>query len=119
MNLMTTVTDVLSSFGASDAALTVMGPTLTIALAWTGGIAIGQGVKFPLSLWLKGDMHGYVVRLVAVFSTFCFSHFLSTHLSVPLEVLVAIVQPLVYLGLKAATEKWIPWASVLFASVSK
>jgi hypothetical protein len=117
MNLMSTVSDALGAVGAGDAAITAMGPIFTIALALIGGIAVGQGVKFPLSLVLKGDAHGYVVRICAVFATFCFAHFLSNHLSVPLEVLVALCQPLVYLGLKAATAKWLPWASILFASV--
>lgn len=117
MNLMSSVSDILGSMGASDTAINAMGPTLTIALALIGGIAVGQAVKWPLSLVLKGDAHGYVVRICAVFATFCFAHFLSNHLSVPLEVLTAVFQPLVYMGLKAATERWLPWASVLFASV--
>ena len=117
MESMEIVTKALHALGASDEALTVMGPTLTIILALVAGIAVGQGVKWPLSLVVKGDAHGYLVRMCAVFATFSFAHFASNHLSVPLEVLTAITQPLVYLGLKGATAKWAPWANVLFASV--
>ncbi|SRR5579871_400927 len=119
METMAVVNKILNSFGATDTALLVMGPTLTILIAWAAGIAVGQGVKWPLSLVVKGDAHGYLVRVCAVFATFSAAHYLSNHLTVPLEVVVAIFQPLVYLGLKLATGKWAPWASPLFASVGK
>lgn len=117
MDTMGAVSWALKLLGASDSALSVMGPTLTIVLGLIGGIAVGQGVKWPLAMVLKGEAHGYVVRICSVFATFSFCHWLSDHLSVPLEVLVALCQPIVYLGLKGAAARWAPWANGIFASV--
>ena len=117
MDSMGLVTKGLQALGAGDTALATMGPTLTIILALLGGLAVGQLVKWPLYLLVKGEAHGYLVRICAVYATWCFAHFLSNHLSVPLEVLVALFQPILYLGLKLGTAKYATWLAPLFASV--
>lgn len=118
MEAMGTVTDVLKAVGAGDTAITVMGPTLTIAFAWIAGIAVAQLLKFPLAKVVSGDWHGYVVRIIGVMTAFLFAHYLSNHLSVPVEMFVAVTQPLVYALLQAAAVKFAPWAaSTLLRSV--
>lgn len=118
MTTMTVVTDALSAVGAADTAITYMGPVLTIGCAWLGGIAVGQILKWPLAAILPAKVHGYIVRVCAVMTTFSFAHYLSNHLSVPMEVFVSVFQPTIYLGLKAAADKWAPWLSkTVFRSV--
>lgn len=118
MNSMTLITTVLQGIGAGDAAIAFMGPTLTILFAWIGGTALAQLVKFPLARVVGEDWHGYLVRIVGVLTAFGFAHYLSNHLSVPLEVLTAVTQPLVYALLQGLAERYAPTvARYLFRSV--
>ena len=118
MSTMTTVTDVLQGLGAGDSAISYMGPSLTIALSYIAGIAVAQGAKFPLWMLSKDPLHGYLVRVVGVMTAFLFAHYLSNHLSVPMEVFVAVTQPLAFMVLRAAADKWAPWLSqTVFRSV--
>jgi hypothetical protein len=118
MNTMGTITQILQAIGAGDAAINVMGPTLTIAFAWIAGIAVAQLVKFPLAKFVSNDWYGYIVRIVGVMTAFLFAHYLSSHLSVPLEMFTAVCQPIIYALLQAAADRWAPWASaILFRSV--
>jgi hypothetical protein len=120
MSTMTTVTDVLAAFGATDSAIAVMGPTLTAVLAWVGGMAVAQLAKFPLARVVSGDWHGYLVRLIGASGAFSFAHWLSNHLSVPLEVLVGVSEPIVYAILLAAATRYAPWlANSLLRTVHK
>ncbi len=106
---MGTVTEAMRTLGAGDDAIRAMGPVLTILFAWLGGYSAAQFAKFPLAVFVGDPWHGYATRMIGVFTTFCFAHYLSDHLSVPLEVLTAIMQPTVYaLGL-AAILKFAPW----------
>lgn len=117
MSTMTVVSDVLGSVGASDAAISAMGPTLTIVFSYIAGFAVAQTIKFPLAKLLSHDWHGYVVRIVGVMTAFSFSHFLSDHLSVPLEVLVGVTQPITYEVAKRTAARFLPWLAPLFRSV--
>lgn len=121
MDLMNSITDILSKFGVTDQALNVMGPTLTILMAWVGGLAMAQLLKFPLALLVKSDdLHSYLTRLSGVMTAFSFAHFLSNHLSVPLEMLVGATQPLVYMLLLKAAIRWAPWlANTLLLTVDQ
>lgn len=118
MSTMSTVTDVLQAVGVGDQALTYMGPTLTIVIAWLGAIGVAQLVKFPLSKLVSQEWYSYVVRIVGVLTAFSLAHELSNHLSVTMEVVVAVMQPTIYLGLLAATRKFAPWlANTVFKTV--
>lgn len=111
MTAMTTVSDALQVVGVTDTALTVMGPSVTVVVAWLAGIAAGQLVKFPLAKFTSDEWHGYLTRICGVVATFCFAHYLSNHLSVTLEMGVAVTQPIVYIALQKTTAKYVPWLS--------
>ena len=104
--------DALKWIGAGDQALLIMGPVLTIFLAWLFGGCVTQILKFPISRFIDGAWFDWSVRLLSVLVTAVFAHALSNSLNVPMDVGVGAAQPLVYkLGL-AAVRKWWPWAEV-------
>lgn len=109
MSTMQTVTDALQLAGIADNALTIMGPTTTIVMALLGGIFAGQLVKFPLSKFVSDEWRTHMTMYSSVATTFFLGHYLSNHLSVPVEVIVAMSQPMIYLGLLKAAERWAPW----------
>lgn len=99
----------LSALGAGDQLIAVMGPSFTILLSWVAGGAVAQFLKYPLSRRLQDPNFSFVVRLIAITSTLVFAHLLSDSIHATLEVVVALVQPLVYHVSLAMVRKWWPW----------
>jgi hypothetical protein len=100
---------ILKYLGAGDAALTLMGPVLTIALAWAFGGALTQLIKFPLSKAVNDGWFEWTVRAFAVAVTAGFAHVLSDALHWSLELGTGFAQPIAYkLGLSAVRHWW-PW----------
>jgi hypothetical protein len=116
---MQTVSDVLGGLGASDGVINAMGPTVTIVFALIGGFAAAQIFKFPLDRLIGDPWHGYVVRMTGVGTTFGLAHYLSNHLTVPIEFTVAVLQPTMYELLRAAANRFVPWAAPVFRSVDE
>ncbi|MCC7462081.1 MAG: hypothetical protein IT480_06410 [Gammaproteobacteria bacterium] len=112
--------NILKYLGAGDAALTVMGPVLTIALAWLFGGALTQAVKFPLSRTIAGGWYDWTVRSFAVVATAGFAHILSASLPWPLEVGIGFAQPIAYKAGIAIIRRFWPWleVSALIGSVT-
>lgn len=103
---------ILKYLGAGDTALTVMGPVLTIALAWLFGGALTQFFKFPLSKLIGDGWFDWSVRAFAVAVTAGFAHVLSDALHWSLELGAGAAQPLAYhVGLAALRHYW-PWMEV-------
>lgn len=100
---------VLKWMGAGDQALVVMGPVLTIALAWLFGGSLTQWLKFPLSHFVSGHWYDWIVRTIAISSTTFFAHFLSDTLPWPVEIGVGVSQALAYKGAVALMRKYAPW----------
>lgn len=100
---------ILKWLGAGDEALTVMGPVLTIVLAWLFGGALTQAAKFPLSQAVMGGWYDWLVRSFAVLVTAGFAHILSQALPWPLELGVGFAQPIAYKAAIAAIRHWWPW----------
>lgn len=100
---------ILQWMGAGDQALSLMGPVLTIALAWLFGGALTQWLKFPLSRAGTGVWYDWTVRTLAISSTAAFAHFLSDALTWPVEIGVGVSQALAYKGAVALMRKYAPW----------
>lgn len=104
---------ILKALGASDQVVSDMGPTATFVLALLAGGAFAQWVKFPLSRQLQGDaVFSWAIRTIAMGSTFVAAHYLSDKLSLALELLAALVQPLAYWVSLRAIRRWWPWIEV-------
>lgn len=103
---------ILTWMGAGDQALSVMGPVLTIALAWLFGGSLTQWLKFPLSRIVDGHWYDWTVRTLAISSTAAFAHFLSDALPWPVEIGVGVSQALAYKGAVALMRKYAPWLEV-------
>lgn len=104
--------DVLQWMGAGDQALKVMGPTLTIVLAWAFGGAFTQLLKFPIQQLVAPAWFGWTVRMIAVFSTAAFAHFLSKSIPDVLELGVGAAQPIVYWASLRVIRRYWPWMEV-------
>lgn len=115
--------NILRWVGAGDAAITAMGPLMTIALAWLFGGGLTQFVKFPLNAWLGARAPGcydWCVRAVAVAATAGFAHVLSEALPWPLELGAGVTQILAYHAFRAVVKRRWPWleASLLVGSAT-
>lgn len=100
---------VLKILGAGDSLLTVMGPAVTILLAFLFGGAMAQFLKFPLSQFVTGRWHDWAVRALAFACTWAWAHFLSDKLGAALEFGTAAAQPIAYRVAIGAARKWAPW----------
>jgi len=105
--------NVLKWMGAGDAAISAMGPLLTIALAWLFGGALTQWAKFPLSRWISNKpVYDWTVRTLAVVATTAFAHLLSEALPWPLEIGVGVSQAIAYrVFIAVAQRRWPELAS--------
>lgn len=100
----------LTAVGASDQLIAVMGPSFTILLAWVCGGAVAQFFKFPLSWYVADDRRfSWLVRALAVLATWGFMHWLSDTVPLPLEIGLAMLQPLIYHATLAGIRRWWPW----------
>lgn len=108
--------DILKWAGAGDAALKAMGPVITILLAWIGGGAIAQFLKYPISRAVQdGAAFDWTVRTVAVLAAFGFAHVLSGSVTTPLEVVAAVTQPVAYWASLRVIRRFWPWMEVYSA----
>lgn len=103
------ISDLLTYLGASDSALTVMGPSLTILLSFLFGGGAAQMVKFPLGTKLSGPWYDWTVRAIAVICTAAFAHFLSDTLPWAAEIGVGAAQPVAYKVCWAIVDRKWPW----------
>ena len=99
---------VLKWAGAGDEAIRVMGPTLTIILAWLGGYGVTQAFKFPLKTFVEARWTDWAIRTCGIISTFAAAHWLNG-LPTSVEFVVAFVQPKVYEISMAVVTKYWPW----------
>lgn len=105
--------DALQFLGAGDKALATMGPVLTILLAWFGGGALAQALKYPLSRAVQdGPSFDWSVRTLAVLATIGFAHYLSKSLPGALEVVVGFLQPVAYWASLRLIRRFWPWLEV-------
>lgn len=105
--------NVLKWMGAGDAAISAMGPLLTIALAWLFGGACAQFLKFWLNRWIDDPrVYDWSVRALAIATTTAFAHLLADTLPWPLEIGVGLSQVLAYHAFRSAVRKWWPWLEV-------
>jgi len=111
---METVTRVLQAVGAADEAIKYMGPVLTIVMASVGSYVITQLFKFPIAYLVKDPWHGYATRYFSVIVAFLFAHYLSNHLSVPMEVITACAQPILYAICQSVAARYVPWIRTSF-----
>lgn len=103
---------VLKYLGATDQLLTVMGPAVTILLAFLFGGGLTQAAKFPLSKLIGDGWYDWSVRTFAVVMTAAFAHVLSQSLPWPVELGVGCAQPVAYkIGLAVIRKYW-PWVEV-------
>ena len=99
----------LKGLGASDAALSAMGPTIVIALALFGGFAVTQTFKWPLSrLVADAALLRYLTRWLAIGVTAIFAWELD-HLSAWLCLLIGFAQPVLYWITMRAIRRYWPW----------
>lgn len=104
---------ILKALGASDQVIAQMGPTATFLLALLAGGAFAQWVKYPISRQLQSDAaFSWTIRTIAMLATFVAAHYLSGALSLSLEMLAALVQPLAYWASLRAIRRWWPWLEV-------
>jgi hypothetical protein len=103
---------ILKWLGAGDHALSVMGPTLTIALAWVFGGAAAQTLKYPLSRLLDAAWFDWSVRTLAIAATVGFAHLLSGSVPGVLEFGAGLSQPIVYWASLRVIRKYWPWMEV-------
>lgn len=101
--------EVLKWLGAGDAAISAMGPILTVLLSWVGGIGFTQFLKFPLSRLIDGAWYDWTVRLVAFVCSAALAHYLADSLNVALEVITGATSLLAYKGSLAAIRRYWPW----------
>ena len=118
MMSMQTISAALAALGASDTAIATMGPTLTIIIALFGGYVAAQTLKWPLSVFVTDPWHSHLTRYTGQVAAFLLAHYLSNHLSVPVEVVVALAQPTIYDWVQRATAN-IPWLAWMFKTVDK
>jgi len=100
---------ILAALGAGDQLIVAGGPTLTIIMAMMIGGALAQFLKFPLSRAVQDPWFSYLVRVIAVVSTFVFAHFLSETVPLWLQFGAAVLQPLSYRISLAIIRRFWPW----------
>jgi hypothetical protein len=100
--------NILRWVAAGDSAITSMGPIVAIALSMLGGYGITQFLKFPLVELVPDRLEKWCVRAVATAATWLLLHWLAD-LPLPLELVVAFLQPPVYTTLMAITRHRWPW----------
>ena len=100
----------LAAIGAGDQLIAVMGPSVTVLLAWICGGAVAQFLKFPVSWYITDDRRfSWWVRTVAISATWGFMHWLSDTVILPLEIGLSMLQPLIYHASLAVIRRWWPW----------
>jgi hypothetical protein len=83
-------------------------------MAWAGSYAVTQLFKFPLAYFIKDPWHTEATRYFAVLVAFLFAHYLSNHLSVPMEIVVACATPIIYAVTLSVLGHFFPWIAVSF-----
>lgn len=100
--------EVLRWAGAGDQAITAMGPTVAIALALLGGFGVTQFLKFLIAEFVTDRWRAFVIRLVAVVSTWCFAHSIGG-LPTGVELVVAFSTLFVYWLVQTTLWHYFPW----------
>jgi hypothetical protein len=102
---------------AADQVLTAKSIVVTILMAWVGGGAIAQWLKFPISRTVSDVWFDFTIRTVAVSSAMVFGLTglgltSSPALAWPLAVIAGATQPGVYHLSLLVIRHWWPWLEV-------
>lgn len=99
---------IIKALQAGDQIIGGMGAFTAMLLSMLGGMGITQVVKFPLARVVPDAWLSWTIRLVGIAATWSLARFIAS-LPVPLPVVTAFVQPLVYTGGMAAIRHFWPW----------
>lgn len=100
--------EILRWLGAGDAAITTMGPVLTILCAMLGGYGLTQAAKFPLKRLIPAAWSDWIVRTFAVVVTTVLAYALDG-LGFALSLVVGVLQPWAYTVAMAVIRRRWPW----------
>ena len=93
---------------AGDQIIGGMGAFTGMLISMFGGMGITQVIKFPLVKVIPAAWQAWTIRLVGIAATWSIARYIAS-LPVPLPIVTAFVQPLVYTGGMAVIRHFWPW----------